>query len=131
MAQNFGNVLIVDDEPLSIRSVSETLAKHFTVYVATTGEEALELVTSKPISIVLMDVDLPDLSGFEVCKRIKSRDESSALPVIFVSGYKDLIFEVQAFDAGGVDYLPKPIAPIRILLRIGVHLGLELNKLLQ
>jgi len=131
MAQNFGNVLIVDDEPLSIRSVSETLAKHFTVFVATTGEEALELVTSKPISIVLMDVDLPDLSGFEVCKRIKSRDESSALPVIFVSGYKDLIFEVQAFDAGGVDYLPKPIAPIRILLRIGVHLGLELNKLLQ
>ncbi|WP_181903117.1 response regulator [Marinomonas pollencensis] len=68
----------------------------------------------------------PDISGFDICKRIKNNGNTKDIPIIFISGYKDLIFEMQAYEAGGVDYINKPISVIRLLMRINVNLNIKL-----
>ncbi|MCU7369458.1 response regulator [Paucibacter sp. O1-1] len=99
--QKLAKVLIIDDEHSSIEVMTTMLESTMTVYVAETAEEGYNLLQLHDIDIILLDVDLPDLSGFDLCKKIKSDQCFVDIPVIFISGYKDLIFEIQAFEAGG------------------------------
>ena len=115
-------VLIVDDESSSIEVMTTMLESTMSVYVAESAEAGYNLLQLHDFDIILLDVDLPDTSGFDFCKKIKTDLSFSSIPVIFISGYKDLIFEIQAFEAGGIDYLTKPISPIKMLIRMSVAL---------
>ncbi len=97
------------------------------IYIAKTGAEALRLSDQNDFDVILMDMELPDMSGAGVCRMLKAGPKSQNILVIFISGFSDLIFGVQAFEAGGVDYLIKPIGPVRVLLRINVHLSNKLS----
>ncbi|GGP65624.1 hypothetical protein GCM10009347_34230 [Shewanella algicola] len=124
--EKLAKVLIIDDEHSSIEVMTTMLESTMTVYVAETAEEGYNLLQLHDIDIILLDVDLPDLSGFDLCKKIKSEQSFVDIPVIFISGYKDLIFEIQAFEAGGIDYLTKPISPVKMLIRMSVALNVTL-----
>lgn len=126
MSKKMANILIVDDEVTSIEVMRCLLETNVNTQVAETGQKALELLEKNNFDLVLLDVDLPDISGFDVCKRLKNNENTKDIPVIFISGYKDLIFEMQAYEAGGVDYINKPISVIRLLMRINVNLNIKL-----
>jgi putative two-component system response regulator len=116
-------VLIVDDEPSSVEALGVVLGNQLRVLLACSGGEALRLAADNRIDLVLMDVDLPDMSGFRCCQLLLAKSKPAPV-VLFVSGYSDLVFELQAFEAGGSDYLTKPISPARVMARINRHLGL-------
>ncbi|MEL0622457.1 response regulator [Marinomonas arenicola] len=118
--------LIVDDEMTSIEVMRCLLEKNVEIEIAETGRQALEMLKEHQFDLVLLDVDLPDMSGFDVCKKIKGTPDTQDVPVIFISGYKDLIFEMQAYEAGAEDYLNKPVSLIRLLMRINVILKIKL-----
>jgi DNA-binding NarL/FixJ family response regulator len=116
-------VLVVDDVPSSIGALClELEAEGHTVLVACDGESALarlELVTPDAI---LMDALMPGVDGFETCRRIKSRPEWSHIPVIFMTGLSETSHIVRGFDAGGVDYVVKPVRAPEVLARLATHL---------
>lgn len=126
MSNKMASILIVDDEMTSIEVMRCLLSTNVDIKTAETGTDALALLKEHTFDLVLLDIDLPDMSGFDVCKKIKSDDETKKLPVIFISGYKDLIFEMQAYEAGAADYLNKPVSLIRLLMRINVNLNIKL-----
>jgi DNA-binding response OmpR family regulator len=124
--EKLAQVLIIDDESSSIEVMTTMLESTMTVFVAETAEDGYNLLKLHDFDVILLDVDLPDISGFDLCKKIKSEKKFANIPVIFISGYKDLIFEIQAFEAGGVDYLSKPISPVKMLIRMSVALNIKL-----
>ncbi|MGI2169929.1 response regulator [Shewanella sp. MF05960] len=119
-------VLIIDDESSSIEVMKTMLESTMAVFVAETADDGYNLLQLHDFDIILLDVDLPDMSGFDLCKRIKSELRFTHIPVIFISGYKELIFEIQAFESGGIDYLTKPISPVKMLIRMSVALNVKL-----
>ncbi|MDV7104835.1 response regulator [Vibrio sp. TH_r3] len=120
------HVLIIDDERSSIDVMSSMLESTLHVHVATNAQQGLAILEQRKINIILLDIDLPDISGFDLCKQIKANPNYTDIPVIFISGYNDLVFEIQAYEAGGVDYLTKPISPVRMLIRMSVFLNMRL-----
>ena len=120
------HVLIIDDERSSIDVMSSMLESTLHVHVATNADEGFAMLKQYKIDIILLDIDLPEISGFDLCRKIKSEPTYSEIPVIFISGYNDLVFEIQAYEAGGVDYLTKPISPVRMLIRMSVFLNMRL-----
>ena len=126
MSVKIAKILIVDDEVTSIEVMRSLLQTNVDVVTAETSFEALSLLEKDDFDLVLLDVDLPDMSGFDVCKIIKETERTQNIPVIFISGYKDLIFEMQAYEAGAADYLSKPVNLIRLLMRINVNLNIKI-----
>ncbi|GGQ29873.1 response regulator [Shewanella litoralis] len=124
--EKLAKVLIIDDESSSIEVMTTMLESTMDIVIAETADDGYNLLQLHDFDIILLDVDLPDLSGFDLCKRIKSEIRFSHIPVIFISGYKDLIFEIQAFESGGIDYLTKPISPVKMLIRMSVVLKIKL-----
>ncbi|WP_413282612.1 two-component system response regulator [Vibrio sp. MA40-2] len=120
------HVLIIDDERSSIDVMSSMLESTLHVHVATNADEGFAMLKQYKIDIILLDIDLPEVSGFDVCRKIKAQPNYADIPVIFISGYNDLVFEIQAYEAGGVDYLTKPISPVRMLIRMSVFLNTRL-----
>ena len=119
-------ILVVDDTPL-MRDLSTRIlhGEGFQTAVAGSGEEAFEILRSVRIDLVLMDVQMPVVNGFEVCRRIKSDRELSDIPIIFVSALDESTDRLRGFEAGGVDYIPKPFFGEELLARIRTHLRLE------
>ncbi|WP_181700343.1 response regulator transcription factor [Chthonobacter albigriseus] len=116
-------VLVVDDSPDTLRLLTDTLdAIGAMVLVALGGEEALELVEQITPDIILLDAMMPGIDGFETCRRLKA-SAASDVPVIFMTGLTEPEHIVQGLEAGGVDYVTKPIAIDALLARIRVHLA--------
>jgi two-component sensor histidine kinase len=121
--------LAVDDEPIIIMMLDDLLAPHYRMLLATTGEEALRLAVAEAPDLVLLDIGLPDLDGYEVCRRLRGSEATRDLPVIFLSSH-DLRSEiVRGFEAGGMDYVRKPFEVTELLARIETHLRLHQQKL--
>ncbi|MEJ0095366.1 MAG: response regulator transcription factor [Methylocella sp.] len=117
-------VLVVDDSPDTLSLLTDALEQAgATVLVAVSGEIALDLVRRITPDIILMDAIMPKMDGFETCRRLKSNNAVSHIPVIFMTGLSETEHIVQGLDAGGVDYVTKPIAPDELLARIRVHLA--------
>ncbi|GAA4093552.1 hypothetical protein GCM10022414_16690 [Zhongshania borealis] len=119
------NILIVDDEPASLESLCVILEHGCQLFMAETARAGLDCLAKNNIDLILLDVDLPDQSGFEVCKAIKFREETKHIPVIFLTGFEGLVFEAQAFQAGAVDFITKPASPYRVLMRVNAHIKTE------
>lgn len=115
-------VLVIDDSPESLRFLTDALdSAGMTVLVATDGEEALARVNEVRPDVVLLDALMPGLDGFETCRRIKADPRFRDLPVIFMTALSDTEHVVQGLEAGGVDYVTKPIVTDELIARIHVH----------
>ena len=116
-------VLIVDDVPDNLAVLHDALDESgYTVLVATHGEAALKRAAQALPDIVLLDAMMPGMDGFEVARRLKANAQTAHIPIIFMTGLTETEYLVAALEAGGVDYVTKPIKPKEVLARMQVHL---------
>jgi diguanylate cyclase (GGDEF)-like protein len=120
-----GKLLIVDDQPANIRVMAEALRDDYELFFATNGERALEIIAGGAAELVLLDVVMPGLDGFEVCRRMKDDEATSRIPVIFVTAREEVGDEERGFDLGAVDYITKPIQPPIVRARVRTHIELK------
>ncbi len=126
-------ILIVDDNPENLSVLFEYLSgPGFTVLVAQNGEDAIELIKENTPAIILLDILMPGIDGFETCKRLKENSETKDIPVIFMTALSDTVDKVRGFEAGAVDYITKPFQYEEVLARVRAHLTIQnLKKDLQ
>ena len=118
-----GLVLIVDDVPDNLAVLHDALdAAGYTVLVATDGASALQRAAQAEPDIVLLDAVMPGIDGFEVARRLKAGPDTAHIPIIFMTGLTDTEHVLAAFDAGGVDYVTKPIRAAEVLARMAAHM---------
>ncbi len=116
-------VLIVDDMPDNIAPLHDALDDAgYTVLVALDGESALARAAQALPDVILLDAVMPGLDGFEVARRLKADPELAHIPVLFMTGLTETEHLVKALAAGGVDYVTKPVKPLEVMARMGVHL---------
>ncbi len=119
---NRGTVLVVDDAPDTLRMLCDALAgEGYTVLVALDGQQALARLDVVTPDVILMDGVMPGLSGFQTCQRIKAKAAWAAIPVIFMTGLSETADVVAGFEAGGVDYVVKPVRIEEVLARLTTH----------
>jgi DNA-binding response OmpR family regulator len=118
-----GNILIVDDDLVSLSFLVNLLEEqNYKVRVALNAKKALETVKIKAPDLILLDVNMPDMNGFDVCQRLKASEQYREIPVIFVSASHEIVDKVKGFQVGGFDYISKPFAPEEVLARVKTHL---------
>lgn len=123
------SILIVDDNPRNLQLMSTILKeKGFKLYVTNSGENALLFLQKTLPDLILLDIMMPGLSGFEVCKRIKQDEKLKDIPVIFLTAKNDVEDVVEGFEAGAVDYVTKPFNTKEVFVRISTHLQLKKAK---
>ena len=124
--QSVSDILVVDDTIENLEFLMSTRrGQGYKVRTATSGEFALRAARSVPPDLILLDVKMPDVDGYEVCRRLKEQPETKNVPVIFLSVASDVQDKVRAFQAGGVDYITKPIQPEEVIVRVETHLKLH------
>lgn len=116
-------ILIVDDVPGNIRVLAGILASDYDILVAVNGQCALEVVAANEVDLILLDVIMPEMCGYEVCQYLKSDPQTQEIPIIFLTSKDDILDEAKGLMLGAVDYLLKPIDPKIIKIRIRLHLG--------
>lgn len=118
-------ILVVDDTAENIDILASILHQEYRVMAATTGKKALEIaVSSEPPDLILLDVMMPEMDGFEVCRRLKESPLTRKIPVIFVTALGEVKDESSGFACGGVDYIAKPVSPPIVRARVRTHLAL-------
>ncbi|WP_290869288.1 two-component system response regulator [Aquabacterium sp.] len=118
-------VLVADDSPQNIELLSRVLGQDYRIKVATSGDKALKIVYSdEPPDLVLLDIMMPDLSGHEVCRRVKANPDRRRIPIIFVTAMGTIEDEALGLSLGAVDYITKPISPPLVQARVRTHLAL-------
>jgi len=117
-------ILVVDDVPVNIEVMKGILSEEYHVLAAASGAQALELATQQP-DLILLDIMMPIMDGYEVCRRLKSAPAISGIPVIFVTGMDDAEDEIKGLSLGAVDYLTKPLNVAITLARIKTQLELK------
>jgi serine phosphatase RsbU (regulator of sigma subunit) len=119
-------VLVVDDIPINISVVNEILRETYNVVTATNGTKALELVKMDPRpDLILLDIVMPGLDGYEVCTQLKADPATRDIPVIFLTGQTEITEESRGFEVGAVDYIHKPFSPALVEARVRTHLTLR------
>ncbi len=120
------SILVVDDTVENLRLIARILKEQtYRVRVANNGERALESARANPPDLILLDIMLPDISGYEVCRRLKAAEQTRDIPIIFISALNEVFDKITAFDVGGVDYITKPFQRAEVLARIQTHLTLQ------
>ena len=129
MAQGTGSLLIVDDQPDNLRVLASILSgQGYKVRKALDGVTALEAVQTQPPDLVLLDVKMPQMDGYEVCSALRSLPHACEIPVIFLSGMDGTADKVKAFSVGGADYITKPFEVEEVLVRVRQQLTLQSQK---
>jgi signal transduction histidine kinase len=118
-------ILLVDDNPTNLKVLSDALRDQgWTTLVATDGESAIEQVEYAAPSLILLDVMMPGIDGFETCRRLKSDPKTAGLPIIFMTALSDTVDKVKGLELGAVDYITKPFQHEEVLARVRLHLSL-------
>ena len=117
-------ILIVDDEPANLKVMREVLGNQYRMSFAKSGAAALALLEKEQPKLILLDIMMPDMNGFEVCEILKSTPALSHIPIIFVTALGDESDEFKGFELGAVDYITKPISPAIVRARVKTHLSL-------
>jgi diguanylate cyclase (GGDEF)-like protein len=124
-----GNILVVDDTPDNLRVLSASLSeKGYQVRCAKNGSMALITAAKEPPDLILLDIKMPDMDGYQVCQQLKANEKTRNIPVIFLSALDDVFDKVQAFEVGGVDYLTKPFQIEELSIRVKHQLDLQAAK---
>ena len=121
-------LLVVDDQPINVQALYRALADAHQVLVATRGEQAMLLCAEKQPDLVLLDVVMPGIDGFEVCRRLKADAATRHIPVIFVTASSDEADETRGLELGAVDFITKPINPAIVRARVKTHLTLKMQS---
>jgi putative two-component system response regulator len=128
---NQKSVLVVDDEPVNLHLIRHALKGHYRVLLAADAEEALIAATEQHPDIILLDIEMPEFNGFELCQHLKMNVDTRSIPIIFISAKDTEEDETKGFDLGAVDYIHKPISAPIMLRRIATHLSLVKIKELE
>ena len=125
-----GRILVVDDTSANIQAVTAILREHgYQISVATNGRQALSVLERVRPDLILLDVLMPEMDGFEACRRIKHNPAYQDIPIIFLTAKTDATDIVRGFELGAVDYVPKPFNAYELLARVNTHLTLDrLNR---
>ncbi|MBE0673505.1 MAG: response regulator [Bacteroidales bacterium] len=125
MIINKQKILAVDDHPVNRRLLEGILAKEYDIITAANGADALAICTNESIDLVLLDIMMPEMDGYEVCERIKANLNTKHIPVIFLTAKTETKDIVKGFDVGGVDYVTKPFKKVELLARVKTHIELK------
>lgn len=124
-----GEILIVDDKPENLKFLMDILMKAgYRVRPASDGELALRSVKVKIPVLILLDIRMPNMDGFEVCRRLKTDETTRDIPIIFASALSDPAEKVKCFELGAVDYMVKPLNAEEVLMRVANHLSLRVMQ---
>ena len=122
-------ILIVDDNPINLRLLFHYLkTSGFKTLVATSGEKAIQQAERLQPDLILLDVMMPGIDGFETCRRLKKNELTKNVPVIFITALSDMVDKLKGFKIGGVDYIVKPFHQEEVLARVNTHLTLQRQK---
>lgn len=121
-------LLVVDDQPINIQVMYRCFAGDYQVFMATSGEQALGICAANPPDLILLDVVMPGLDGFEVCKRLKADESTRHIPVIFVTAHNEPAQETHGLNLGAVDFIAKPVNPDVVRARVKTHLTLKFQS---
>lgn len=122
-------LLVVDDQPINIQTLYQIFHADHEVFVATSGEQALAFCRGNPLpDLILLDVVMPGLDGLAVCQQLKADPVLANIPVIFVTACMDPADETRALEAGGVDFITKPVNPMVVRARVKTHLTLKAQE---
>jgi len=120
------NILVVDDTLPDLRFLSETLTKEgYKVRAVSNGARALKAAKLEPPDLILLDIKMPKMDGYEICQKLKAGQQTLSIPVIFISALGELVDKVKAFEIGGVDYITKPFQAEEVLARVNTHLKIH------
>lgn len=126
MNENKPTILIVDDNPINLEVLTTSLEGHgFTILVARDGESALQKTAYGRPDLILLDLLMPTMDGFETCRRLKADETTQDIPVIFITALSEMGDEVKGFDLGAVDYITKPFQVEKVVMRVKTHLTLR------
>lgn len=122
-------VLIVDDNPNDLQIIGNILkAVNYKIAVFTSAKDALEFIRKKQPDVIILDIMMPDIDGYEVCRQIKTMDDSRDIPVIFISALRETVDIVKGFEIGGLDYVTKPFRKEEVISRVNAHLTIYKQK---
>lgn len=121
-------LLIVDDQPINIQVMHQVFGADYQVFMATNGEQALTLCKTNPPDLVLLDVVMPGMDGFEVCTQLKANPDTRNIPVIFVTAHSDAAQETHGLSVGAVDFISKPVNSAVVRARVKTHLTLKFQS---
>lgn len=113
-----GKIVIVDDQPLNIKILHQLFSDEYELFMATNGKQAIAICEKVQPDLVLLDIEMPGMSGFDVCQHLKADPETAGIGIIFVTGHFDEVQEVKGFQLGAVDFIHKPINPIITAARV-------------
>lgn len=119
-------ILVVDDQPANLKVLLSFLETHdFDVRIAENGERALSVLEKYKPDLILLDIMMPNMNGFETCSAIKANAATADIPIIFMTALNNLEDKIEGFEAGGVDYIVKPFQQAEVLARINTHITLR------
>ncbi len=121
-------VLVVDDQPNNLKILSSVINKKYSLSAAPNGTSALQILEKIKPDLILMDIMMPGMNGFEVCERIKENHNTKEIPVIFLTAKTEIEDIIRGFELGAVDFIFKPFVPKEILARIENHLNFSRAK---
>lgn len=123
---NRPSIVIIDDTPENLKVLSGILReKGYEVRPVTSGRQALQAIRNQPPALILLDINMPEMDGYEVCERLKKEEALKGIPVIFISALTETLDKVRAFSVGGVDYITKPFQLEEVNARVETHLKLR------
>ncbi len=124
--QGRANILVVDDTRANLRLLVEILTERgYKVRPAMNGQMALAAAQTEPPDLILLDIMMPEMDGYEVCRQLKADERTWNIPVIFISAIHEVLDKIKAFSIGGVDYITKPFQVEEVLARVQTHLALR------
>jgi CheY-like chemotaxis protein len=121
-------VLVVDDSPSVLKILNDALRNEYQVSVATSGEEALAFAEVQKPDLILLDIKMPGMDGYETCRRLKQAESTRDIPVLFVTILSEVEDETKGLEMGAVDYITKPISPAIVQARVRTHMRLKLHQ---
>ena len=123
-----GHILIVDDEIANLKLLKELLSHEgYQVRPADHPQVAIDSALAQPPALILLDVKMPEMDGFEACRRLKQDERTREVPVVFISALHEIDDKLRGFEVGGVDYITKPFQEEEVLVRVRTHMDLRLS----
>jgi putative two-component system response regulator len=120
------HIMVVDDTPQNLRLLESLLTERgYQVFALPSGDMALKAAAKNPPDLILLDIDMPGLTGYQVCERLKADERLAEIPIIFISALSETVDKVRAFEVGGVDYVTKPIKFDEVAARVATHLKIR------